>query len=153
MRSFPAVVIACQLSLSFSCVARAQKIEVDWSSNTSGQPSSWPTNLTRTEAVPFIIHNTNNLLYTYRVGGSCTQSTPDPWGTIAPVLTGGTTSGDQPPNLSDSEKAAFQSCSKDMADANAQWNAVTSQVDLLKSLPAPVGDKDCTSAKPCRATS
>lgn len=130
--------------------ASAQKIEYDWQSNGSGQPLSWPTNITKTQIVPFVIHNTNNLLYTYRVGGSCTQTSVDPWGAIAPVLKGGATAGDQPPDLTNSQKVAFDTCSSDTARANADWNAVKTQVELLKSAPAPEGDKTCTSAKPCR---
>jgi len=66
------------------------------------------------------------------------------------VLKSGTTAGDQPPDLTDVQKAAFTSCASDTAKANTDWNNVKTQVDLLKNAPAPDGDKTCTSSKPCR---
>jgi hypothetical protein len=144
------MLLGFQIIVTSLNVASAQKIEYDWQSNVSGQPLSWPTNITKTQVVPFIIHNTNNLLYTYRVGGSCTQTNVDPWGTIAPVLKGGVTAGDQPPDLTDVQKTAFNTCSRDTAKANTDWNNIMTQVNLLKNAPAPDEDKNCTSAKPCR---
>jgi hypothetical protein len=150
MRPMMIVLWASVIFFVFVGMASAQKIEYDWQSNGSGQPLIWPSNITKTQVVPFVIHNTNNLLYTYRVGGSCTQTNLDPWGTIAPVLKSGATAGDQPPNLTDTQKIAFNACSTDIANANGDWNTVKTQVDLLKNTPAPDGDKTCTSAKPCR---
>jgi hypothetical protein len=132
-------------------VAAAQKIEYDWQSSNSSQPLSWPTNITRTQVVPFLIHNTNNLLYTYSVGGSCTQTSVDPWGTLAVALkSGASTAGDQPLGLTATQSAAFNACASDMTTANGDWEAVKAQVALLKSAPAPNGDNTCTSSKPCR---
>lgn len=150
MRPVTILLLGCQIFFATINIASAQKIEYDWQSNGSGQPLSWPTNITRTQVVPFVIHNTNNLLYTYTVGGSCTQTSVDPWGTLAPVLKSGATAGDQPLGLTAVQKAAFDTCSSDAATANTDWNTIKTQVALLTSAPAPNGNKTCTAVKPCR---
>ena len=134
-----------------STARQSQSIVYDWEAN-GGALVRWPLNITRTQSVPFAICGANNLLYTYSVAGSCTQTSVDPWGAVSSLLGLGSkapASPPPPPPTSGTKQASLTvACSTDAKMAQTDWASVQTAVSAFKKLPET--GSGCAAAKPCR---
>jgi len=129
-------------------LVEGQTILYDWQGGAGGVLLSWPTNLIRTEPVPFVIRNINNLMYSYGISGSCSQNAVEPWRIVAPVISpviSNVTNPQRAPSPDPCETAADQ--------AKSDWNSFETSFTTFRGLPASTSTgSSCSVTAPCRLT-